>query len=90
MSRFKSEIKKLWPENPETPGPFPFDEEYPCKSPGKKKVSPPEYLFRCAGVALIISLTAVLGHIWGDARYTTVQQTFDIPQIQQIISGVLY
>lgn len=90
MSRFKSEIKKLWPENPETAGVFPFKEEYPRDSPGKSKGAPPEYLIRCAGVALIISLTALLGNIWGDARYTTVQQTFDISQIQQIVSEVLY
>lgn len=87
MIRQKSKIKDLWPDNlPET-SPFPFEKEYPIEShrlSGKRLLSS-ECVLRCAGVLLIFTMVTLLGQIWGDPRFSTVQHEWDIPQIQESI-----
>lgn len=87
MNRMKSIIKESWPYFPQEARAFPFEKDFPeSGSPGRQRFfNPPEFVLRCAAVVLIITLTALLGQVWGDPRFSTLQQNWDVPLIQQSI-----
>jgi hypothetical protein len=87
MNRYKSKIKDSWPDKLPDPSPFPFEEEYPENHGLRtgKNFIPNEYVIRCAGVILIFTMVTILGQIWGNPRFSTVQQLWDIPTIQESI-----